>query len=210
MHVNTCTLIGHLTAIIPPYVRAFSTYLLLSGNIAKLSSCFYSSSISPILLNTTSKLQTTDLELGNLRVKEDKDTIKLKMSLTKLAAFGTRHIARGVGRLSQEVLETGAGSYVVTTEGRRLLDFTSGIGVTNLGHCHPAVTKAAQEQVGKIVHAQINIAFSKSYLGLVESMLPLMPDGSLDAFFFWNSGAEAVEAAVKLVCLLFRCYEAEN
>ena len=75
---------------------------------------------------------------------------------------------------------------------------TYSIGVTNLGHCHPAVTKAAQAQVGKLVHGQINIAFQKSYLNLVESLIPLMPHQSLDTFFFWNSGAEAVEAAVKL------------
>ena len=120
------------------------------------------------------------------------------MSVNKLAEFGAKHVARGIGRLSAEVLESGAGSYVTTTEGRKYLDFTSGIGVTNLGHCHPAVTKAAQAQVGKLVHGQVNIAFQKPYLELVESLLPVMPHKSLDTFFFWNSGSEAVEAAVKL------------
>lgn len=120
------------------------------------------------------------------------------MSVSKLAEFGTKHVARGIGRLSNHVLESGAGSYLTTSEGRKLLDFTSGIGVTNLGHCHPAVTKAAQEQVGKLVHGQVNIAFQKPYLQLVESLMPLMPHKSLDTFFFWNSGSEAVEAAVKL------------
>jgi len=120
------------------------------------------------------------------------------MSVSKLAEFGTRHVAKGVGRLANEVIESGSGSYVTMTGGRKYLDFTCGIGVTNLGHCHPAVTKAAQSQVGKLVHGQINIAFQKPYLELVEQMLPLMPHKSLDTFFFWNSGAEAVEAAIKL------------
>lgn len=120
------------------------------------------------------------------------------MSVSKLSQFGIKHVAKGIGRLSSDVLESGAGSYVTTTEGRKLLDFTSGIGVTNLGHCHPAVTKAAQAQVGKLVHGQVNIAFQKPYLELVESLLPVMPHKSLDTFFFWNSGSEAVEAAVKL------------
>jgi len=106
------------------------------------------------------------------------------MSVSKLAQFGAKHVARGIGRLSTEVLESGAGSYVTTVEGRKMLDFTSGIGVTNLGHCHPAVTKAAQEQVGKLVHGQVNIAFQKPYLNLIDSMLPLMPHKSLDTFFF--------------------------
>jgi 4-aminobutyrate aminotransferase len=120
------------------------------------------------------------------------------MSLSKLSQFGTKHVAKGISRLSQEVLVEGKGSYVTTVEGRKFLDFTAGIGVTNLGHCHPAVTKAAQEQVGKLVHGQVNIAFQKPYLELIESLLPVMPHKSLDTFFFWNSGAEAVEAAVKL------------
>lgn len=60
------------------------------------------------------------------------------------------------------------------------------------------MTKAAQAQVGKLVHGQVNIAFQKPYLELIESLLPLMPHKSLDSFFFWNSGSEAVEAAVKL------------
>ncbi|KAH7346204.1 4-aminobutyrate aminotransferase [Rhexocercosporidium sp. MPI-PUGE-AT-0058] len=120
------------------------------------------------------------------------------MSLSKLAQFGVQHVAKGIGRLSTEVLESGSGSYVTSTSGRKLLDFSSGIGVTNLGHCHPGVTKAAQAQVGKLVHGQVNIAFQKPYLDLIDSLLPLMPHKSLDTFFFWNSGSEAVEAAVKL------------
>ncbi|KAL8797273.1 MAG: hypothetical protein Q9195_000426 [Heterodermia aff. obscurata] len=120
------------------------------------------------------------------------------MSASALSQFGVKHVARGIGRLATEVIESGSGSYVTMLGGRRFLDFTSGIGVTNLGHCHPSVTKAAQSQIGKLVHGQINIAFQKPYLELVESLLPLMPHESLDTFFFWNSGAEAVEAAVKL------------
>lgn len=120
------------------------------------------------------------------------------MSASALAQFGTKHVARGIGRLASDVIESGSGSYVTMVGGRKYLDFTCGIGVANLGHCHPAVTKAAQLQTGKLVHGQINIAFQKPYLELVQSLLPLMPHKSLDAFFFWNSGAEAVEAAVKL------------
>lgn len=120
------------------------------------------------------------------------------MSVSKLAEFGMQRVARGIGRLSNQVLESGSGSYVTTMEGKKMLDFTCGIGVTNLGHCHPGVTKAAQAQVGKLVHGQVNIAFQKPYLELIENLIPVMPHKSLDTFFFWNSGSEAVEAAVKL------------
>lgn len=68
--------------------------------------------------------------------------------------------------------------------GRKYLDFTCSIGVANLGHCHPKVTKAAQEQAGKLVHRQINIAFQKPYLDLVEKLIPVMLYKSLDTFFF--------------------------
>nr|POE79418.1 5-aminovalerate aminotransferase davt [Quercus suber] len=115
------------------------------------------------------------------------------MSVNKLAQFGTTHVAKGIGRLMPEVIESGSGSYV-----SMFLDFTCGIAVTNLGHCHPTVTKAAQEQVGRLVHGQVNIAFQKPYLDLIKGMKEIMPDPSLDTFFFWNSGSEAVEAAVKL------------
>lgn len=53
------------------------------------------------------------------------------MSLSKLSQFGVKHVAKGIGRLSTEVLEAGSGSYVTTVGGRKMLDFTSGIGVTN-------------------------------------------------------------------------------
>lgn len=120
------------------------------------------------------------------------------MAAQQLAKFGLTHVAKGIGRLSTEVIESGRGSYVHMVSGRRFLDFTCGIGVANLGHCHPGVTAAAQEQAARVVHGQINIAFHKPYLDLVEQLLPIMPDKSLDTFFFWNSGSEAVEAAVKL------------
>ncbi|GAA5874910.1 hypothetical protein JCM16303_004940 [Sporobolomyces ruberrimus] len=118
--------------------------------------------------------------------------------MASLAQFGAKHIARGVGRYTEMVMTSGKGSYVQTECGKNLLDFTCGIGVTNIGHCHPKVTKAAQDQVGTLVHGQVNIAFNKPYLNLIEKLLPIMPHKSLDTFFFWNSGAEAVEAAVKL------------
>ncbi|KAG8932496.1 hypothetical protein FRC02_001019 [Tulasnella sp. 418] len=79
-----------------------------------------------------------------------------------------------------------------------MLDFTCGIAVTNLGHCHPKVSEAAAKQCMNLVHGQCSVAYHQTYLKLIESLLPLMPHPSLDTFFFWNSGAEAVEGAIKL------------
>lgn len=96
------------------------------------------------------------------------------------------------------IVERGEGPYLYDVDGRRYLDFTCGIGVTNTGHAHPKVVKAIQEQAARLIHGQANIVYHKPMIDLVEELLTIMPDPSLDSFFFSNSGAEIVEAAVKL------------
>jgi len=99
--------------------------------------------------------------------------------------------------LSDVVVERAEGVYVYTSDGRRYLDFTSGIGVTNTGHCHPRVMAAAQAQIAKVIHAQINVYYHQPIFDLVAALRPVVPE-ELDTFFFSNSGAEAVEASIKL------------
>ncbi len=99
--------------------------------------------------------------------------------------------------LSDVVVERAEGVYVYTSDGRRYLDFTSGIGVANTGHCHPKVVAAAQAQIAKVIHAQINVYYHQPIFDLVTALKPVVPTG-LDTFFFSNSGAEAVEASIKL------------
>lgn len=89
------------------------------------------------------------------------------------------------------------GSYIYDTQGNKYLDFTCGIGVTNTGHCHPRVVEAIQKQAGRLIHGQANIVFHKPMLELV-SELKTVVNPALDGFFFANSGAEAVEGAIKL------------
>ncbi|KAI9365773.1 pyridoxal phosphate-dependent transferase [Pilaira anomala] len=117
---------------------------------------------------------------------------------TKLAQFGKKHIARGIGRSTELVISKAKGTYVYTVEGKKYLDLSTGIGVTNTGHSHPTVVKAVQEQAANLVHGQVNIFFQKPMLDLIQGLLPRMPSPKLDTFFFWNSGSEAVEAAVKI------------
>ncbi|KAF1848783.1 uncharacterized protein K460DRAFT_80912 [Cucurbitaria berberidis CBS 394.84] len=114
------------------------------------------------------------------------------------AAFGEQHIAKGIGRLTKHVFDEGKGTFITTDKGVKLLDLTAGIGVVNLGHCHPKVSAAAAAQCSKITHAQVNIGFSSAQIALIKELIPILPHPSLDTIFFWNSGAEAVEAAVKL------------
>lgn len=108
------------------------------------------------------------------------------------------HISPVWKRIFQLTVTHGEGSYVFDTEGNRYIDFTSGIGVTNTGHCHPKIVAAAREQVGKIIHAQVNNYYHLPLLELSDAFLEIVPDPSFDCFFFTNSGAEGVESAIKL------------
>ena len=106
-------------------------------------------------------------------------------------------VPRVWGRITDLVVDHGEGSWLVTRDGERYLDYTSGIGVTNTGHSHPRVVAAIQAQAAKLLHGQQNIVFHEPGLRLHERLAGLLPNGPWSAFLS-NSGAEAVEAAVKL------------
>src|SRR5438128_11917401 len=94
-------------------------------------------------------------------------------------------------------IERGEGSWLVTTDGRRLLDLTCGIAVTAVGHSHPRVVKAVVDQAQRLMHISAGVAKYESSIALAEQLATVTPRG-LDTVFFGNSGAEAVEAAIKL------------
>jgi 4-aminobutyrate aminotransferase len=105
------------------------------------------------------------------------------------------------GRYTDLVVERGVGSWIETIDGERYLDYTCGIGVTNTGHAHPRVAAAIAEQAGKIIHAQQNILYHKPGLELHERLprtFPGLREGESAGLFLSNSGAEAIEASVKL------------
>ncbi len=93
--------------------------------------------------------------------------------------------------------ERAEGCYIYAENGKKYLDFTCGIGVTNTGHCHPKVVEAIREQAGLFLHAQANIVVHKPMMQLIEELRTIVPP-AIDGFFFSNSGAEALEGAVKL------------
>ena len=107
------------------------------------------------------------------------------------------HLSPVWTHLTQILPERGEGIYLYGADGNRYMDFTSGIGVTNTGHCHPKVVKAIQEQAAKLIFGQINIVIPPPTIALAEELNKVTPT-SIDTFFFTNSGAEAVEASVKL------------
>jgi 4-aminobutyrate aminotransferase len=107
------------------------------------------------------------------------------------------HMTPAWSRIFHFVAERAEGCYIYTDDGRKLLDFTCGIGVTNTGHCHPKVVEAVREQAGLFLHAQANIVIHKPMLQLIEELRRIVPP-SIDSFYFANSGAEALENAVKI------------
>ena len=100
-------------------------------------------------------------------------------------------------RITNLVVDHGEGSWLITADGERYLDYTSGIGVTNTGHAHPRVVAAVQAQAARLLHGQQNIMYHEAGLRLYDRLAHLLPGGPWSAFLS-NSGAEAVEAAVKL------------
>ncbi|RME95694.1 MAG: aminotransferase class III-fold pyridoxal phosphate-dependent enzyme, partial [Bacteroidetes bacterium] len=87
------------------------------------------------------------------------------------------------------------GIYLYDAHANAYMDFTSGIGVTNTGHCHPRVVAAVQEQAGKLLFGQMNCVISPSAARLTEKLNTITP-AHLNRFFLANSGAEATEASV--------------
>ncbi|MCX7765676.1 MAG: aspartate aminotransferase family protein, partial [Candidatus Sumerlaeia bacterium] len=88
----------------------------------------------------------------------------------------------------------GEGVYVWDTEGKKYLDFVAGIGVCNLGHCHPAIVSAVIEQVQQLIHCS-NLYYIEPQIKLAR----LLCENSIaEKCFFANSGGEAGEAALKL------------
>ena len=97
----------------------------------------------------------------------------------------------------QDIFESAEGTFLYTNKGKKILDFTGGLGVLGLGHNHPRILKARIDfQKEKRVEVHI-VIFSKYMAALSSSISSLLPS-NLRKSFFLNSGAEAVEAAIKV------------
>ena len=95
------------------------------------------------------------------------------------------------------VAERGEGNWLIDVEGRRYLDFGSGIAVTNVGHCHPRVVAAVRDQAESLMHTSV-VFKHKGYVEVAERIGALAPFITEPQVFLCNSGAEAVDGALKL------------
>jgi acetylornithine/N-succinyldiaminopimelate aminotransferase len=116
------------------------------------------------------------------------------VSLAELQALESSSVIGSYARLPVEFVR-GQGAWLWDADGNEYLDFLCGISVTSLGHCHPRVVAAVRDQVGRLMHVS-NLFYTEPAMLLAERLSA----GSLGGkVFFCNSGAEANEAAIKLV-----------
>jgi predicted acetylornithine/succinylornithine family transaminase len=116
------------------------------------------------------------------------------MSLAELQAVEAAHVIPSYARFPVEIVR-GAGTRIWDVDGTEYLDLLSGISVLNVGHCHPAVVAAVREQVGRLTHVT-NLFYTEPAMRLAKRLAQSSLGGKV---FFCNSGAEANEAALKLV-----------
>lgn len=106
------------------------------------------------------------------------------------------HVNPVLHRSARIVAERAQGSYIYDMNGEAYLDFTTGIAVNNVGHCHPKVVEAVQKQVATLMHTSV-VTHNRPYIELATKISEIAP-GRLDSVFLANSGAEAVEGAIKM------------
>ena len=116
-------------------------------------------------------------------------------NLKELLAKDEQFLSNALYRVFHIVAERGEGPYLYSTDGTKYLDLTCGIGVTQLGHCHPEVVKAAKDQLDKLVHISC-VTHHTLNITLAEKLSKILP-GRINNTFFCNSGAEAIDGAIK-------------
>jgi 4-aminobutyrate aminotransferase/(S)-3-amino-2-methylpropionate transaminase len=110
-----------------------------------------------------------------------------------------KYLSTGISPLHPLILAKGSNAVVVDIKGRKYIDFTSGIGVTNLGHANPELVQVLKEQAEKLWHMAIPVAAYESVIRLGEALTKIAPGSFSKKAAFFNSGAEAVENAIKAV-----------
>lgn len=109
------------------------------------------------------------------------------------------HISASLGVVHPICIARGSNAEVWDEAGKRYIDFIGGIGVLNLGHCHPAVVEAVKGQVETLMHSAFNAVPHRGYLDVAEALSRFVPLSFDVTCMLTNSGAEAMENALKVV-----------
>jgi 4-aminobutyrate aminotransferase len=116
----------------------------------------------------------------------------------RLLARDEQFLSPSYTRAYPLVAASGRGAIITDVDGNQFLDFTAGIAVVATGHCHPLVVDAVQRQAAKLIHMSGTDFYYEPQIELAERLARLAPGPKSKKVFFTNSGAEAVEAALKL------------
>src|SRR5713226_4754752 len=116
----------------------------------------------------------------------------------ELMARRQEFVARGVSSTMNVFAAKADGAFLEDVDGNRYIDFAGGIGAMNIGHSRPEVTKAIAEQAAKFTHTCFSVMMYEPYIALAERLVKLTPGEFSKKAIFFNSGAEAVENAVKI------------
>ncbi|OGP72602.1 MAG: 4-aminobutyrate transaminase [Deltaproteobacteria bacterium RBG_16_49_23] len=109
-----------------------------------------------------------------------------------------RHIPQGPFNVHPIFVEKAKGAIITDVEGKEYIDFAGGIGVNNVGHCDDEVLKAVQDQIQKYIHTCFHVVMYEPYVELAKRLNKITPGNFPKKTMFANSGAEAVENAVKI------------
>jgi len=110
----------------------------------------------------------------------------------------SRYISQSYTRSYPLVVARGSGAVIEDVDGNLFLDFTAGIAVNSTGHCHPEVVAAIHDQSSKLIHMSGTDFYYQPEIDLAEKLAQLAPGPTPKKVFFTNSGAESIEAALKL------------
>jgi 4-aminobutyrate aminotransferase/(S)-3-amino-2-methylpropionate transaminase len=124
--------------------------------------------------------------------------MKKKKNNESLVAERNKHVPRGAFNIDPIFVKHAKGSLLTDVDGKRYIDFSGGIGVVNVGHCNDRVLKAVEEQVRKYIHTCFHVVMYEPYVALAKKLNFLAPGDFPKKTMFANSGAEAVENAVKI------------
>ncbi len=116
----------------------------------------------------------------------------------ELLARRQQFVARGVSSTMNVFAAKADGAIIEDVDGNRYIDFAGGIGAMNIGHARPEVTQAIAEQAAKFTHTCFSVMMYEPYIALAERVVNITPGNFEKKAIFFNSGAEAVENAVKI------------
>ncbi|OPX56555.1 4-aminobutyrate aminotransferase / (S)-3-amino-2-methylpropionate transaminase [Oceanospirillum multiglobuliferum] len=116
----------------------------------------------------------------------------------ELQALREQYVPLGAANMSTHFADRAENGEIFDIEGRRFIDFAGGIGVLNVGHRHPKVVAAVEAQMQKLMHTCFHVMPYEPYIRLAKKLCELTPGTMAKKAFLVNTGAEAVENAIKI------------